>query len=120
MSRPVSSRQVASRVPNGWIGVSDSASNSTSALRRARLSTIATSWPQADRCNDVGQPQKPSPPGIKMRKEIFLELSQKWVLPPSGYREICDTAQRQRFPSCSAPWPVLHVPDKGVRIVVGG
>src|SRR5581483_3360491 len=34
-------------------------------LRRERLSTILTSCPLADRCNTVGQPQKPSPPRIR-------------------------------------------------------
>src|SRR6478672_1715013 len=88
MSRPVSSRQVARRVPNGWIGVSDSASSSTSALRRARLSTIATSWPQADRCRDVGQLVKPRPPRIKMRKE---SPSYSWLALAESRRQVLET-----------------------------
>src|SRR5215212_549627 len=59
---PVSSSQTPRRLPIGRIGVSDSHSNSTSILRRERLSTMATSYPCAERCSEVGQPQKPSPP----------------------------------------------------------
>src|SRR5215210_1662718 len=59
---PVSSSQVRRRSPMGRIGVRDSHSNSTSILRRERLSTMATSYPCAERCSEVGQPQKPSPP----------------------------------------------------------
>ena len=43
ISRPVSSVHAARRTPSGRIGVSDSASSSTSALRRAKLSAITTS-----------------------------------------------------------------------------
>src|SRR4029453_17848824 len=50
------------RSPMGRIGVSDSHSSSMSILRRERLSTMATSYPCAERCSEVGQPQKPSPP----------------------------------------------------------
>src|ERR1700728_2274271 len=46
----------------GRIGVSVDAPSSVSMLRRDRLSTIAISWPRAERCNAEGQPQKPSPP----------------------------------------------------------
>src|SRR5215211_4230250 len=59
---PVSSSQTARRSPIGWIGVRDSHSSSMSILRRERLSTMATSYPCAERCSEVGQPQKPSPP----------------------------------------------------------
>src|SRR5215210_2157725 len=59
---PVSSSQTPRRSPMGRIGVRDSHSNSTSILRRERLSTMATSYPCAERCSEVGQPQKPSPP----------------------------------------------------------
>src|SRR5215210_8540191 len=59
---PVSSSQTPRRSPIGRIGVRDSHSNSTSILRRERLSTMATSYPCAERCSEVGQPQKPSPP----------------------------------------------------------
>src|SRR5262245_15520567 len=38
-----------------------------SAFLRAKLSTIVTSWPRCERCKEVGHPQKPSPPRIKMR-----------------------------------------------------
>jgi predicted RNA-binding Zn-ribbon protein involved in translation (DUF1610 family) len=40
--------------------------SSTSILRRDRLSTMATSYPTAERCNVVGQPQKPSPPRTRI------------------------------------------------------
>src|SRR5918998_2018796 len=59
---PVSSSQTARRSPVGRIGVRDSHSSSMSILRRERLSTMATSYPCAERCSEVGQPQKPSPP----------------------------------------------------------
>src|SRR5688572_3015238 len=59
---PVSSSQTARRSPMGAIGVRDSHSSSMSILRRERLSTMATSYPCAERCSEVGQPQKPSPP----------------------------------------------------------
>src|ERR687893_2689118 len=59
---PVSSSQTLRRLPMGRIGVRDSHSNSTSILRRERLSTMVTSYPCAERCSEVGQPQKPSPP----------------------------------------------------------
>src|ERR671921_787623 len=59
---PVSSSQTPRRSPMGRIGVRDSHSNSMSILRLERLSTIATSYPCAERCSEVGQPQKPSPP----------------------------------------------------------
>jgi hypothetical protein len=39
-----------------------------SALRRAKLSTMATSCPQAERYSDVGHPQNPSPPRIRIRR----------------------------------------------------
>src|SRR5829696_1084706 len=59
---PVSSSQTPRRSPIGRIGVSDSHSNSISILRRERLSTMATSYPCAERCSEVVEPQKPSPP----------------------------------------------------------
>src|SRR5215212_7488286 len=59
---PVSSSQVRRRSPIGRIGVRDSHSSSMSILRRERLSTMATSYPCDERCSEVGQPQKPSPP----------------------------------------------------------
>src|SRR5262249_16611571 len=68
IARPVNSRQAATRAPIGPIGVSDEVSSSLSMLRRARLSTMTTSCPLAERCSDVGQPQKPSPPRIKTFK----------------------------------------------------
>src|SRR5215211_7355831 len=68
---PVSSSQTPRRLPIGRIGVRDSHSNSTSILRRERLSTMATSYPCAERCSEVGQPQKPSPP----RTSTFISLA---------------------------------------------
>jgi hypothetical protein len=52
----------------GRIGVRESHSSSMSISRRERLSTMATSWPRLDRRSAVGQPQKPSPP----RMRIFM------------------------------------------------
>ena len=45
-----------------WMGVKESHPSSISILRRDKLSTITTSCPWSDKCNDVGQPQNPSPP----------------------------------------------------------
>ena len=67
ISRPITSRQASSRSPIGRIGVRHSTSSSLSMFRRDRLSTIATSWPRADRCSAVGQPQNPSPPRMMTR-----------------------------------------------------
>lgn len=43
-------------------GVSDSIPNSISILLLEKLSTIKISCPKSERCNAVGQPQKPPPP----------------------------------------------------------
>jgi hypothetical protein len=47
------------------MGVNESQPSSMSMFRRDKLSTMTTSWPWSDRYNEVGQPQKPSPPNTK-------------------------------------------------------
>jgi hypothetical protein len=38
---------------------------------------MTTSWPRAERWSDVGQPQKPSPPRIRMRKKPSVEMAEQ-------------------------------------------
>lgn len=53
------------------MGVRESHPRSKSILRRLKLSTTTTLWPRSERYNDVGQPQKPSPPNTR----IYLDPS---------------------------------------------
>src|SRR5690606_19407008 len=52
-------------------------------FRRDRLSAITTSWPRLERCSDVGQPQKPSPPRTRIR--ILFSPTR---LPPENSKQI--------------------------------
>ena len=65
------------------IGVSDCAPSSSSISRRTRLSTTRTSWPCEDKCSEVGQPQKPSPPSTITR--MFKPFAPKFA----GHLTLC-------------------------------
>src|SRR5215210_2868447 len=111
---PVSSSQTSRRLPIGRIGVRDSHSNSTSILRRERLSTMATSYPWAERCSEVGQPQKPSPPSTNtfiLRAPFLLYFYFIVQCPPEPNATASDCNgktvkqvqdQRQRPVTCAA------------------
>merc|ERR1719201_3219075 len=62
MSLPESSFHLATRLWIEEMGVRVSKPSWSSQLRRARLSTMDTSYPRAERCSAEAQPQYPSPP----------------------------------------------------------
>src|SRR5262245_62303361 len=50
-------------------------------LRRDKLSTTETSYPRADRCSEVGQPQNPSPPKTMTLMGTSAPILQTQILP---------------------------------------